>query len=89
MFSIIEVNIENAINSKSSSSSNQSKDYVQNIRDSYANQMPELVNADVVEKLIKEKELEIEEFISEVDFVLSEINEITKIEVEVEIKKKN
>ena len=77
----IEVNIENAINSKSSSSSNQSKDYVQNIRDSYANQMPELVNADVVEKLIKEKELEIEEFVSEVDFVLSEVNATTKIKV--------
>ena len=74
-------NIENAINSKSSSSSNQSKDYVQNIRDSYANQMPELVNADVVEKIIKEKELEIEEFVSEVDFVLSEVNATTKIKV--------
>ena len=78
----IEANIERTINSRSSSSSNQSKDYVQTIRDSYKDQMPELVNADVVEKLITEKEAEITEFIAEVDFALSEINAITKIKVQ-------
>jgi hypothetical protein len=78
----IESNIEKTINSRSSSSSNQSKDYVQTIRDSYKDQMPELVNADVVEKLITEKEAEITEFIAEVDFALSEINAITKIKVQ-------
>ena len=78
----IEANIEKTINSRSSSSSNQSKDYVQTIRDSYKDQMPELVNADVIEKLITEKEAEITEFIAEVDFALSEINAITKIKVQ-------
>jgi hypothetical protein len=78
----IEANIERTINSRSSSSSNQSKDYVQTIRDSYKDQMPELVNADVIEKLITEKEAEITEFIAEVDFALSEINAITKIKVQ-------
>ena len=78
----IESNIEKTINSRSSSSSNQSKDYVQTIRDSYKDQMPELVNADVIEKLITEKEAEITEFIAEVDFALSEINAITKIKVQ-------
>lgn len=77
----IESNIEKTINSKSASSGNQSKDYIQTVRDSYKDQIPELINADVVEKLIKEKELEIEEFISEVDFVLSEVNATTKIKV--------
>ena len=78
----IEANIERTINSRSSSSGNQSKDYVQTIRDSYKDQMPELVNADVIEKLITEKEAEITEFIAEVDFALSEINAITKIKVQ-------
>ena len=57
----IESNIENTIRSKSASSGNQSKDYIQTVRDSYKPQMPELVNADVVEKLIKDKEEEISE----------------------------
>lgn len=78
----IENNIENTIRSKSSSSGNQSKDYIQTVRDSYKPQMPELVNADVVEKLIKDKEEEISEFIAEVDYALSEINAITKIQVD-------
>lgn len=78
----IEDNIENTIRSKSASSGNQSKDYIQTVRDSYKPQRPELVNADVVEKLIKEKEEEISEFISEVDYALSEINAITKISVD-------
>ncbi len=78
----VESNIEKTINSKSSSSGNQSKDYIQTVRESYKDQLPELVNADVVEKLIKEKEEEIAEFISEVDYALSEINAITKISVD-------
>ncbi len=78
----IESNIENTIRSKSASSGNQSKDYIQTVRDSYKPQMPELVNADVVEKLIKDKEEEISEFIAEVDYALSEINAITKIKVD-------
>lgn len=78
----IESNIENTIRSKSASSGNQSKDYIQTVRDSYKPQMPELVNADVVEKLIKYKEEEISEFIAEVDYALSEINAITKIKVD-------
>ena len=78
----VEANIENTINSKSSSSGNQSKDYIQTVRDSYKPQMPELVNADVIEKLIKDKEEEISEFIAEVDYALSEINAITKIKVD-------
>lgn len=80
--SSIEANIENTIRSKSASSGNQSKDYIQTVRDSYKPQMPELVNADVVEKLIKDKEEEISEFIAEVDYALSEINAITKIKVD-------
>lgn len=79
---VIESNIEKTINAKSSSSGNQSKDYIQSVRDSYKDQMPELVNYDVVEKLVSEKEAELNEFISEVDFALSEINAITKIDVE-------
>ena len=79
---VIESNIEKTINAKSSSSGNQSKDYIQTVRDSYKDQMPELVNYDVVEKLVSEKEAELNEFISEVDFALSEINAITKIDVE-------
>ena len=78
----VEANIENTIRSKSSSSGNQSKDYIQTVRDSYKPQMPELVNADVVEKLIKDKEEEISEFIAEVDYALSEVNAITKIKVD-------
>ena len=78
----IESNIENTIRSKSASSGNQSKDYIQTVRDSYKPQMPELVNADVVEKLIKDKEEEISEFIAEVDYALSEVNAITKIKVD-------
>jgi len=78
----VESNIEKTINSKSSSSGNQSKDYIQTVRESYKDQLPELVNADVVEKLVKEKEEEIAEFISEVDFALSEVNAITKISVD-------
>ena len=78
----IEANIENTIRSKSSSSGNQSKDYIQTVRDSYKPQMPELVNADVVEKIIKDKEEEISEFIAEVDYALSEVNAITKIKVD-------
>lgn len=78
----IESNIENTIRSKSASSGNQSKDYIQTVRDSYKPQMPELVNADVVEKIIKDKEEEISEFIAEVDYALSEINAITKIKVD-------
>ena len=78
----IEDNIENTIRSKSSSSGNQSKDYIQTVRDSYKNQMSELVNADVVEKYILEKEEEISEFIAEVDYALSEVNALTKITVD-------
>ena len=78
----IESNIENTIRSKSASSGNQSKDYIQTVRDSYKPQMPELVNADVVEKLIKDKEEEISEFIAEVDYALSEINAMTKVKVD-------
>ena len=78
----IESNIENTIRSKSASSGNQSKDYIQTVRDSYKPQMPELVNADVVEKLIKDKEEEISEFIAEADYALSEVNAITKIKVD-------
>lgn len=79
----IEDNIEKTINSRSTSSGNQSKDFVQSIRESYANQMPVLVNIEVIEKIIKEKEAEIEEFIAEVDFCLSEVNATTKISVNI------
>lgn len=78
----IEENIEDTIRSKSSSSGNQSKDYIQTVRDSYKNQMPTLVNADVIEKYILEKEEEITEFIAEVDYALSEVNALTKISVD-------
>ena len=78
----IEDRIEKTINSKSASSGNQSKDYVQVVRDSYSDQIPKLVNADVIEKLIIEKENAVSEFLAEVDFALSEINAITKINVD-------
>ncbi len=77
----VEASIEKTINSKSASSGNQSKDYIQTVRDSYNSQMPKLVNDEGVQKLIEEKEAEIEEFVAEVDYVLSEVNAITKIKV--------
>lgn len=78
----VEDRIEKTINSKSASSGNQSKDYVQVVRDSYSDQIPKLVNADVIEKLIIEKENAVSEFLAEVDFALSEVNAITKINVD-------
>ena len=78
----VEDRIEKTINSKSASSGNQSKDYVQVVRDSYNDQIPKLVNADVIEKLIIEKENAVSEFLAEVDFALSEVNAITKINVD-------
>ena len=77
----IESNIEQTINSKSASSGNQSKDYIQSVRDSYKSQLPQPVNIEQVEKLILEKEAEIAEFLAEVDFALSEVNATTKITV--------
>ena len=78
----VEDKIEKTINSKSASSGNQSKDYVQVVRDAYNDQIPKLVNADVIEKLIIEKENSVSDFLAEVDFALSEINAITKINVD-------
>ena len=78
----VEDRIEKTINSKSASSGNQSKDYVQVVRDAYNDKIPKLVNADVIEKLIIEKENAVSEFLAEVDFALSEINAITKINVD-------
>ena len=78
----VEDRIEKTINSKSASSGNQSKDYVQVVRDSYSDQIPKLVNADVIEKLIIEKENAVSEFLAEVDFALSEVNATTKINVD-------
>lgn len=78
----IESNIEQTINSKSASSGNQSKDYIQSVRDSYKSQLPQPVNIEQVEKLILEKEAEITEFLAEVDFALSEVNATTKITVD-------
>jgi hypothetical protein len=78
----VEADIERTINSKSGSSGNQSKDYVETIRNSYNSRMPELINDKDVEKLIIEKEEEIDNFLAEVDFVLSETNALTKIKVE-------
>lgn len=78
----VESDIEKTINSKSSSSGNQSKEYINQIRDSYSNQLPKLVNDSEVLSLINEKRDDIEMFIAEVDFCLSEINALTKIKVE-------
>lgn len=78
----IESDIERTINAKASSSSNQSKEYIQQVRDGYKSQIPTLVNDGAVEELIKTKTEEIENFLLEVDFALSEINAITKIQVQ-------
>lgn len=77
----VEANIENVINSKSASNGNQSKDYIQSVRNSYENQKAKLVNDEEIQRLIEVKENEIETFLAEVDFALSEINAITKITV--------
>lgn len=78
----IESDIERTINAKSSSSGNQNKEYIQQVRESYKSQIPILVNDTVVENLIKTKTDEIQDFLAEVDFALSEINAITKIKVD-------
>ena len=78
----IESDIERTINAKSSSSSNQSKEYIQQVRDGYKSQIPALVNDSVVEELIQAKTAEIENFLAEVDFVLSEVNATTTIKVD-------
>lgn len=78
----IESDIERTINAKSSSSSNQSKEYIQQVRDGYKSQIPALVNDSVVEELIQTKTVEIENFLAEVDFVLSEVNATTTIKVD-------
>ncbi len=78
----IESDIERTINAKSSSSGNQNKEYIQQVRESYKSQIPVLVNDTVVENLIKTKTDEIQDFLAEVDFALSEINAITKIKVD-------
>lgn len=77
----IESDIERTINAKSSSSGNQNKEYIQQVRESYKTQIPVLVNDAVVENLIKTKTDEIENFLAEVDFALSEVNAVTKIKV--------
>lgn len=77
----IESDIERTINAKSSSSGNQNKEYIQQVRESYKTQIPVLVNDVVVENLIKTKTDEIENFLAEVDFALSEVNAVTKIKV--------
>jgi hypothetical protein len=78
----IESDIERTINAKSSSSGNQNKEYIQQVRESYKSQIPVLINDTVVENLIKTKTDEIQDFLAEVDFALSEINAITKIKVD-------